>query len=99
MELLEIGTSDSICKSITYCNDNMVGLTKVKCRVLPENYTLVLVRNSNNFNLVASWLYGREIKGDCYLIADGADLDLVAATLIDIIPNIKIAWPKIKEEW
>ena len=36
MELLEIGTSDSICKSITYCNDNMVGLTKVKCRVLPN---------------------------------------------------------------
>lgn len=98
MELLEIGTGEKVRKSITYCNDNMVGLMKVKCRVLPENYTLVLVGNSNDFNLVASWLYGREIKGDCYLIADGADLDLVAATLIDIIPNIKIAWPKIKEE-
>lgn len=73
----------------------------VSCRVLPENYKVVLLANNGRLNLVASWLVGHEINGDCYLVKENMDASeaaYIASTLVDILPNIKIAWPKIKEE-
>ena len=97
MDLVILSVDNNI-----YARSGVIELCEsVSCRVLPENYKVVILANNGRFNLVASWLVGHEINGDCYLVKENMDASeaaYIASTLVDILPNIKIAWPKIKEE-
>lgn len=103
MDLVILSVDNNI-----YASSGVIGVIEfyrrcesVSCRVLPENYKVAMLANNGRFNLVASWLVGHEINGDCYLVKENMDASeaaYIASTLVDILPNIKIAWPKIKEE-